>query len=257
MASDSTPLLLNRASIVLEYRPPLGVLQNMSARPLPLAILLCNLLAAGCATRYLPPPSRPARVAPRVENEPPSLREGEGRVTLDTTDGPARADLITQRLQIGSGQSGSYVGHHGHAAYTPSIQYTLRPLCQTPCMVNLPQGTHEILFTGLDLSAGRASASYVHVSAVPSIARHAMGRQSNSVGALVGGILLGGFGAALSLLGGALLLLDDDSDARRASYDVPGWAALGVGLGLGVGGVVLGQFGRPQEQPGATTQWTP
>lgn len=35
------------------------------------------------------------------------------------------------------------------------------------------------------------------------------------------------------------------------------WTTLGIGLGMGVGGVVLGQVGRPSEQPGATTQWTP
>lgn len=225
--------------------------------PRALSMLLCVSLSTGCATRYLPPPAHPARVVSRIEAEPPPPREGEGRVTLDTPDGPARAELIIQRTQIVGPQGGTYVGHHGHGAFVPSTQYTLRPLCQTPCAVNLPLGAHEILFTSDDPSSDRSSAAYVNVSAAPSIARHAMGRQTSSVGALVGGVLMAGLGAALSLVGGALLLLQDDANPRTQRFDTAGWTTLGIGLGMGVGGVVLGQVGRPSEQPGATTQWTP
>ncbi|TAK32678.1 MAG: hypothetical protein EPO40_01870 [Myxococcaceae bacterium] len=221
------------------------------------SILLFASLSMGCATRYLPPPRQPARVAPRVENEPVALREGEGRVTLDTPDGPASAELITQRTQIAGAQGGTYVGHHGHAAFVPSTQYTLRPLCQTPCAVNLPVGAHQILFTSVDPSSGRSSAAYVNVGATPSIARHAMGRQSTSVGALVGGILMAGLGAALSLVGGVVLALPDSASPRTAGSDIAGWTTLGIGLGLGVGGIVLGLAGRPTDQPGSTTQWVP
>ncbi len=222
-----------------------------------LSILACASLSTGCATRYQPPPAAPSRVAPRVEIEPPPPGQGEGRVTLDTPGGPARAELITQRTQIAGAQGGAWVGHHGHGAYVPSTQYTLRPLCQTPCAVNLPRGAHEVLFTSVDPSSGRSSAAYLNVGAAPSIARHAMGRQSSSVGALVGGFLMGGFGVALATLAGALLLLHDDANPRTANYDTAGWTLLGVGVGLGAGGVVLGQVGRPTEQLGATTQWVP
>lgn len=219
--------------------------------------MLCASLSTGCATRYLPPPARPARVEPRVGSAPPPPPEGEGRVTLDTPGGTARAELITQRTQMAGARGGTFVGHHGHAAYVGSTQYTLRPLCQTPCSVNLPLGAHEILFTGDDPSSDRSSAAYVNVGAAPSIVRHAMGRQSNSVGALVGGVLMTGLGVAVALVGGVLLALEDDSGAGAAGFDTAGWTTVGIGLGLGAGGVVLGQVGRPVEQPGATTQWTP
>lgn len=223
----------------------------------PKSILLCASLSLGCATRYLPPPAAPSRVVPLVESRPPPPREGEGRVTLDTPDGPARAELITQRTQIAGARGGAFVGHHGHAAYVPSTQYTLRPLCETPCAVNLPLGTHEILFTSVNPSSDRSSTTYLNVGVAPSIVRHAIGRQVSSVGALVGGIVMTSVGVVLSLVGGVLLAAPDNRDSRVVDTSVAGWASLGVGLGLAASGVVLGQLGRPVEQPGATTHWTP
>ncbi len=219
--------------------------------------VLFGALLGGCATRYLPPPQTPARVVPEVAAAPPPPTAGEGRVTLASTAGRARVELITQRTQIEPYTSGFGLAPRGSSGLALQTQYTLRPLCLTPCAVNLPLGTHELLFSDVNPGTGRTSTAFVDVGATPSVLRHTLGRQTTSVGGLVGSIVMGGLGAALSLAGTMLLLVHDDADARHDSLDVAGGITLGVGAGLGVGALLLGLASRPTVQPGASTQWTP
>jgi hypothetical protein len=229
----------------------------MKTRSRSLAALLGVWGLHGCATRFLPPPQDPARVAPRVVTAPPPLREGEGQVTLSTTSGRARVELITARTQVEPYQWGNGFTPRGYNGYAPQTQYTLRPLCLTPCAVNLPLGTHELLFTDVNMGSGRTSTAFVDVGATSSIVRHTMGRQTSSVGGLVGSIVMGGLGVALALAGGMLIGFQDASDPSRAGLAVAGGVTLGIGAGLGVGATILGFASRPTLQPGASTQWTP
>ncbi len=219
--------------------------------------LLCAWLAGGCSTRFLPPPAVPARVASRIEVPAPPLREGEGQVTLDATTGPARVELITERTQVVPYATGMSIGPRGYNAYAPATQYRLRPLCLAPCAVNLPLGTHELFFSAEDVSSGQASTAFVNVTATPSILRHAMGRQTSSVGGIVGTVILGGLGVATSLAGGLLMGFQDSSRPDREDFALAGGITLGVGVALGVGAVVLGFASRPVVQPGSSVQWVP
>lgn len=229
----------------------------MTTGPRALGALLGVCCLGGCATKFLPAPQEPSRVVPHVVNAPPPPHEGEGQVTLATTSGRARAELVTQRTQVEPYQSGAGFAPRGYNGYAPQTQYTLRPLCLTPCTVNLPLGTHEVLFSDVNMGSGRTSTAFVDVGATPSIVRHTMGRQTSSVGGLVGAIVMGGLGVALSLAGGMLIGFQDASDTSRASLGLAGGITLGIGAGLGVGAVLLGFASRPTVQPGASTQWTP
>jgi hypothetical protein len=131
----------------------------------------------------------------------------------------------------------------------------VRPLCQTPCAVNLPRGQHELLFSNLDLSTGRTSVTSVRVGERPTVARHTLGRQTNSVGGLIGALLLGGLGLSGAALGGMLMAFGTDESG--ADLRPAGGVVLGVGVAMGIGAWVLGEVSRPTMQPGATTQWTP
>ena len=118
------------------------------------------LALGGCSTRYLPPPRAPARVAPTGVMEPPPPRDGEGQITLDVVGGPARADLVTERTQVLAGTTAW--SSRGRATVVPAgVQITTRPLCVTPCAVNLPLGQHELSFTSLDDSSRRSSTGFV------------------------------------------------------------------------------------------------
>lgn len=221
-----------------------------------LSFVLSSTIAMSCATRYLPPPAAPERVAPQAVAEAPPAHEGEGTVTLDVAGERARVERVTSRTQYVNPGAGMTFGRRG-SALTPTMQYTLQPLCETPCAVNLPLGPNELLFSSLDPSSSRSSAAFVQVSPRPSVVRHALGSQTSHVGGIIGAILMGGFGAAGVMAGGALLLVDQSSERHTDGLGTAGAITLGVGAALAAGAVALGLLSRPEEQPGATTQWSP
>ena len=219
--------------------------------------LLSALLGIGCATRHLPPPATPARMPTQVSFPAPPLRDGEGQVTLDVVPEAARVDLIASRAQVVPAAMGAPFAPRGYGAFPTATQYTVRPLCVTPCAVNLPLGTHELLFSALDPGSPRTSTAFVNISSTPSVVRHAMGRQSVSTGGLIGAFVMGGLGIALSLTGGLFMAFQDSSRPDRSDFTVAGGITLGVGAALNIGAIVLGLVSRPVSQPGTTVQWTP
>jgi hypothetical protein len=227
----------------------------MHHKPIAL-VLVASLALQACSTRYLPPPRAPERAAVVAAAAPP-LREGDGQVTLDVVGGPARADLVTERLQ-GLGGTTAW-STRGRMVVTPGgVQLTTRPLCITPCAVNLPLGQHEILFSAPDDPVARSSTGFVNVTPHPSIVRHALGRQETHLGGLLGALLLDGLGFAAMAAGAVLLAFSGVSDHGAVrDYDVAGYTTLGVGAAMLTSGIVLGHASRPESQPGATTQWTP
>lgn len=216
--------------------------------------LLCAALSA-CTPRNIPPPAAPPRADVR-ETPPRPPTADEGTVTLDVTAGRARAELVVERQQADPA-GGVWMNGYGRTwnlgVVSPGM--TLRSLCQTPCAVNLPRGDHSVLFSDLDPSSGRTSLAMVRVGEQPSIARHAMGRQTHDVGALLGGVIMAGVGAVAMFGGGILLGFGQSSDGE--DLRPAGGIVLGVGTVLAVVGTILGFQGRPTVQPGSTTQWTP
>lgn len=174
-------------------------------------------------------------------------------MVLDATEGPARADEVVQRSENMAIPQGA-VGYRG--AYVMGPQRVTRPLCPLPCAVNLPLGHHEVLFSALD-DPTRNSAGFISVGAAPSVARHAIGRSTTSVGGVIGAVLMGGFGAAGLMTGSVLLGFGDDEARGRTGFVTAGWATLAIGVALGAGAVALGLASRPTVQPGSTTQWNP
>jgi hypothetical protein len=219
-------------------------------RTLVVAVTLVALTA--CTVRHLPPPAAPQRSGAALD-PPRAPTAEEGTVTLDA-DTPARVDLVTQRQQIDASMN-PWGAQQGWSAGPLVGQLTVRPLCQTPCAVNLPRGQHELLFSNLDLSTGRTSVTSVRVGERPTVARHTLGRQTNSVGGLIGALLLGGLGLSGAALGGMLMAFGTDESG--ADLRPAGGVVLGVGVAMGIGAWVLGEVSRPTMQPGATTQWTP
>lgn len=219
--------------------------------------VLCAVTLQACATRYLPAPETPARVVPQVGYAPPAPREGEGQVTFDSVGERARVERVTSRTQNVNLSAGLTLGRRGTNTLTPTVQYSLAPLCETPCTANLPLGAHEVMFSAVDPSSSRASTVFVQSEPTPTIVRHAMGMQTSNVGGLIGTILLASFAVSAVIVGGTLALLHDPDDARTDGLDTAGFVTMGVGVALGVGAVSLGLASRPEYQPGSTVQWSP
>lgn len=149
----------------------------------------------------------------------------------------------------------------GQVNLTPSTfpQLATTPLCMTPCRVNLPLGTHEVLFADLLPGSPRSSSAFVRVGPRPSVVRHALGAQEAYPGRLVGGIVLVGLGTAGVLAGAMLASFGEVESAGPEPLDLgpAGFATLGVGAALTTAGALLLGWSRPTVRPGATTQWTP
>lgn len=224
-----------------------------AARYLPLGIgLVALLFVHACSARLLPPTAVPRRVVPSVVSEVPPPSSGEGRVVLDA-DGAARVDEVIQRSEATA--LPQVAGIYRGTVYVGPQRVT-RPLCLTPCAVNLAFGHHEVLFSVLD-DPSRTSTGFINVGSSPSIARHAIGQTTSSPGGLIGALVMGMFSIAGFVTGPVLLGFGDDEARGRTGFVTAGWLTLGIGAALGAGAVALGLASRPTVQPGSTVQWVP
>jgi len=170
-------------------------------------------LATGCAVQQLPAVSPPARVVPadlELPAEPPAA--GLGRVILETNGEPAKVMEITGITTAADGEdTTTLVG--------------VRPLCTTPCVVDLTYGSHPLVMHSLADETHQSEID-LDVGARAKVFRHTLGERKTGGSAN---------GSALSDKGQLL-------------------------TALGAGGAVLSIpfliVGRPTERAGATTQWT-
>lgn len=206
-------------------------------------------LLAGCGVERLPPPSAPTKEVPEnvdVPLEPPA--PGTGRVILDTNGEKATAIEVTGSMTAAAGgYSATIVG--------------LRPLCTTPCAVDLPYGSHPILLRSVS-DPTRQSETALEVGSRPKVFRHELGERKDGGAVRTVGSSLVGLGALAALTGATLwgvaaLTNSASSDvAPRSSLDSTGQAITAIGLGAVVLGIPLLILGRPTERPGATTEWS-
>lgn len=197
---------------------------------------------AGCGPQRLPPPQAPAREVPAnvdVPDDPPA--PGTGRVLLDADGEKAKVLEVTGSATAAAG------------GYTATI-VGVKPLCTTPCVVDLPYGSHPLVFHSTTDEA-RASEVDLDVGPKPKVVRHAMGERRSggamqSIGSslLVLGVLAAGTGAILWAVGSA--------NPQGGSLGSTGQLVTGIGAaGIAIS-IPLLILGRPTERPGATTEWT-
>jgi hypothetical protein len=191
--------------------------------------------AGGCVVHVAPPPT-PDKVIPQLTDKAEPPGEGEGQVVVDATNGPASVTLIVGAFSVGT-------------AYGSADSVVTKPVCATtPCVVNLPVGTHELIFAGkrdVDL----ASSDAVQVTRTPSVFRHTVGRVESSPGLLYGGLLGATVGGATALTGAIFLT---SSETRGT-----GLVTFGLGAAITAVGAGMMYYGRTRIQPGSSVQFTP
>ncbi len=192
--------------------------------------------AIACGYRQGPPvqapsPVVPAAVAPLVASAPPD----GAAVVLEANGEAAKVSEVFASTAQSPG---------GALARVES----LKPLCLTPCRVELPPGLHELRFASR--TDERASNVDVTIDGRSKVVRHALGEQSRSGGGVVVGGLLVGFGGALTL--GAMASAGKGGGDRerrdRAMVLAP------VGAVTAALGVLAMALGRPERRAGATTE---
>jgi hypothetical protein len=203
-------------------------------------LLLAGLLT-GCGVEQLPPASAPARVVPidvEVPSDPPA--PGTGRVILETNGEPAKVVEITGAATAWNG---------GYSATIVGI----RPLCTTPCVVDLPYGSHPLVLHSISDDTHQSEAE-VDVGARAKVFRHTLGERKDGGGLRAAGASLLTLGILAAATGTILWLA---GNASHNGGDLAGNGQLvtgfgGAGIALSIPFLILG---RPTERAGATTQW--
>lgn len=216
----------------------------MRARPPPplcRIAVIALLLLAGCDVAQLPPPEAPRRLVPAdvdVPLEPPS--PGTGRVIIETNGERAKVVEITGHATAwAGGESANIIG--------------VRPLCTTPCVVDLPYGLHPLVLRSVDDEA-RQSEAELEVGSRARVFRHTLGERSDGGGLRTAGATLLTLGL-IAATAGALMWVAGSSTADGSQVSATGQLVTGTGAGGVLLSIPFLFAGRPTERPGATTQW--
>ena len=210
------------------------------------------ILGSTACVREVPPPAAPPRELPKaVANVPPEV-EGQGRVVVDVTNGPARVDEVVAQAASATSQ--------GVVAYG---EITRNVCLTTPCAVNLDYGQHNFRFVSTT-DDQHYSEAVVDAGRGDTIFRHTMGEHTSG-GAVhtVGGVsaVLGTIGVltGATLLGTGVLIhsaaTSDNPDSGSGLTTVGAVttgisaAVLAIGIGLMVGSPAT-------NQEGASTQFS-
>lgn len=203
---------------------------------------LAGAFATGCGVEQLPAAAAPAQVIPLDLDVPTDApAPGTGRVILDTDGEPARVVVITGAAMDTSGE---------HSATVVGV----RPLCTTPCVVDLPYGSHPLVMHSLSDSS-RQSETQIEVGARAKVFRHTLGERTDGGAPRTVGSSLMTLGI-LAVATGAIMWAAGSAETEGGSLASNGQLV----TGLGAAGVLLSVpfliAGRPTERPGSTTQWT-
>jgi hypothetical protein len=217
-------------------------MQQRSVVALALTALLATS-AVGCGVERLPAARPPPRtLSAEVEMPPRPPLPGRGRVILDTDGEPASVVEIT----------GSAVRSTG-ARIADVID--IRPLCTTPCVVDLTYGSHPIVLRSMS-DETHQSETELDVGARAKVFRHTLGERTDGGGLRMVGASMLTLGI-LAVAAGTVLWTAGSTSSRGS----PSLATNGEVLTMGgAGGVLLSipflVMGRPTERPGSTTQWS-
>jgi hypothetical protein len=194
-----------------------------------------GVASLGCGVRELPPPQAPSREVPvelDVPEDPP--QPGTSRVILDANGERAKVVELT---------SGSL---------------RVRPLCTTPCVLDMPYGSHPLLLQSLT-DAERRSRADLEVGPYAKVLRHTLGERrdggtANTVGTSL--LVVGALAATTGALFWGSGALSRSLDGEPNGIEGTGRIVTGLGAGAMVIAIPLLLVGRPSERPGATTEWT-
>lgn len=185
--------------------------------------LLAALATVACVRRLPPAPTPEARV-PAVDTRAP-LAAGHGRLVIDVVDGPTLLDRVrmvaTQVAPTAEQARGSVV-----------FSEAAEPLCQSPCVTDVPLGNLVLSFPVLG-NPGAREIELVHVGPEAAVYRRSLSvyRVKKKGARYVLGIIATALGGAAVTTGVVLLPigLDKDND---------GLTTAGA-ISLGAGAVVL------------------
>jgi hypothetical protein len=208
-------------------------------------LCLCLALTA-CGAQQLPPPPAPTREVPALDlpDGPPAA--GTGRVIVDTNGERARVSEIASVATATT--------YRGNMATIVDV----RPLCTTPCVLDLPYGTHPLVLQSTSDESHQSSAE-LDVGPRQKVFRHALGERTDGGPVRTIGLSLMGLGLVTALTGAVLWgtgAMIESSEHRESSITGPGQVITGIGAAAMLVSLPFLFLARPTERPGTTTEWT-
>lgn len=222
---------------------------------------------SGCAVHSAAPP-KPEPILPKLDAPALPPPDGSGRVFVDVAGDEAKVSRVVDTTTVVTDPDHpEWHVHHGHAVAGPSpTARRSELLCISPCILDLRQGAHTLVFSSTR-DETRTSSGDVVVSSRPIGVRHALGKEKAASSGYLGGAMLTLLGGGLTLIGGAATTVglvakrpeDDPTGKTKGDPSVflgIGLVSLGIGLVTGTTGILLMSSNRPEHQSGSTVQWT-
>jgi hypothetical protein len=217
------------------------------------APILFSLLSVACSTmRELPAPAAPpAHDVPRDDDDVEAPKAGETPVAIDVAHGHANVVRILEKQESSAFGSGP-----GGVISASSYGERTEPICQTPCVVNLPRGSVEFRITDVEnplissdtsLRVGKKPVTLIYEPAKTELpSRNGLVSAAMLEGVGIAGIVLGGLGLGLSQL-------PERDGANPKDMLLPSAIALGASAGVLLLGIVIHELSRGSYRPGAAT----
>jgi len=213
------------------------------------------LASCGCtSTLQLAAPAVPDKIMPQIQVPQDSPFPQWGRVIIDVVGERAkvsRVDSTTIEEPM----------HKRHLdAWRSSAFHHTRLLCVSPCVLDLHEGAHTLIFTSLVDDTRTSVGEVVVVSERTTLVRHALGREKPSSSSpwelmlAAGGTMFTAMGAVMIPVGIADLN-DPTVKGNPAAGVAMGVAVAAVGIVTAAIGFTLLRSNRAIFQPGTTTQW--
>ena len=186
------------------------------------------LIATACTVR-LPAPPTPARRAPSiaVPADPPG--PGEGRIVIETVDAPATVELITGQALDDTGRT------------------SVRRLCTTPCVADLPRGEHELVLSVP--GTNRTGRVVARIEDRPAVLVAELGERTVHPHLTSIGTILLAIGAPMTLVSAGAAAVDDDVRGNAV------YATIGISLASTLIGALMLDQGRTVIQDASAAQY--
>lgn len=210
------------------------------------SLSLVSFFAVGCGYAEAMPPRAPAPELPRdVEPRTTPSEPGKTRVIIDADGERATVVDVVERERA--------VAIAGGVAASGTAEKT-KPVCVTPCIVDLEPGMHVLRFAS-ETDSDRVSEANVQVGDREKVVRHAIGRSESTSWAWTGSYLLTLLGTSAAILGGTLYGVGSTTSSISSDElrERGLWTLVGGGSAM-VLGIPLMFLTRPVHQPGATTE---
>jgi hypothetical protein len=226
-------------------------------------VLVSSALAIGCGARTLPPREAPSKEVAREVVSPGPPQEGKGRILFDSPDGPVRVDVVTEAnpRSVWIMTESHDIGRYRYETWElkPESDVVLIPICQTPCIADLPRGEHLVRYQTLGRDGGQSDVEHVKVTEEPTVHRRALGRVPSITNELLS-ILLQPILWAPGLTFGGVAVATGVQSAGADGTRAERLQTTSIGFGVSgaiflAAGIVIGQWIRPTEQEGATTRF--